>query len=110
MKESAAFIVGCQARSPGSSCLKGLNSLKAFREIFFFFLNPEEGLCPFIYLFLFIYLIFKFYLFNLFNFLLCWVFVAVCVLFSGCGKRGLLFIVARGLLIAVASLVAEDGL
>ena len=30
--------------------------------------------------------------------------------FSGCGERGLLFIVVRGLLIAVASLVAEHGL
>ena len=30
--------------------------------------------------------------------------------FSSCGKPGLLFVVARGLLIAVASLVAEHGL
>ena len=30
--------------------------------------------------------------------------------FSSCGKRGLLFIAVRGLLIAVASLVAEHGL
>ena len=30
--------------------------------------------------------------------------------FSTCGERGLLFIVVRGLLIAVASLVAEHGL
>ena len=30
--------------------------------------------------------------------------------FSGCGKRGLLFIAVRGLLIAVASLVAEHEL
>ena len=30
--------------------------------------------------------------------------------FSSCGKQGLLFIVVRGLLIAVASLVAEHGL
>ena len=29
---------------------------------------------------------------------------------SSCGKQGLLFIVVRGLLIAVASLVAEQGL
>ena len=32
-----------------------------------------------------------------------------CV-FSSCGERGLLFVVVRGLLIAVASLVAEHGL
>ena len=30
--------------------------------------------------------------------------------FSGCGKRGLLFVAVRGLLMAVASLVAEHGL
>ena len=30
--------------------------------------------------------------------------------FSGRGKQGLLFVVVHGLLIAVASLVAEDGL
>ena len=30
--------------------------------------------------------------------------------FSSCGKRGLLFVVARGLLIAVVSLVEEHGL
>ena len=30
--------------------------------------------------------------------------------FSNCGKRGLLFLVAHGLLIVVASLVAEHGL
>ena len=30
--------------------------------------------------------------------------------FSSCGERGLLFIAMRGLLIAVASLVAEHGL
>ena len=30
--------------------------------------------------------------------------------FSSCGERGLLFVVVQGLLIAVASLVAEHGL
>ena len=30
--------------------------------------------------------------------------------FSSCGERGLLFVVVRGLLIAVVSLVAEHGL
>ena len=30
--------------------------------------------------------------------------------FSSCGERGLLFVAVRGLLIAVASLVAEHGL
>ena len=40
----------------------------------------------------------------------CWVFVAACGLFSSCGEQGLLFVAVRGLLIAVASLVAEHGL
>ena len=48
---------------------------------------------------------------NLFiYFWLPWIFVAACALFSSCGERGLLFIAVRGLLIAVASLVAEHGL
>ena len=33
-----------------------------------------------------------------------------CWAFSSCGERGLLFIGVHGLLIAVASLVAEHGL
>ena len=43
-------------------------------------------------------------------FWLCWVFGAARGLFSSCGERGLLFIAVHGLLIAVASLVAEHGL
>ena len=30
--------------------------------------------------------------------------------FSSCGEQGLLFVAARGLLLAVASLVADNGL
>ena len=45
----------------------------------------------------------------LFYFWLCWVFVAARA-FSSCSERGLLFIAVRGLLVAVASLVAEPGL
>ena len=60
-------------------------------------------------------LFFSFLLF-IYHFWLRWVFVAAlglccCVrAFSSCGERGLLFIVVCGLLIAVASLVAEHGL
>ena len=43
------------------------------------------------------------FLFYLFYFLLCWVFVAARRLFSGCGERGLLFLAVCGLLIVVAS-------
>ena len=39
-----------------------------------------------------------------------WVFVAARRLFSSCGEQGLLFVAVRGLLIVVASLVAEHGL
>ena len=56
--------------------------------------------------------VFVFVFLNKFTYLfsylwLHWVFVAARGLFSSCGERGLLFIVVRGLLIAVASLVAE---
>ena len=47
---------------------------------------------------------------NLFYFWLCWVFVAARGLFSGCGERGLLFVVVCRLVIVVASLVVEHGL
>ena len=43
-------------------------------------------------------------------FWLRWVFVAARGLFFGCGERGLLFVAVDGLLIAVASLVAEHRL
>ena len=56
-------------------------------------------------LFLFI---FKIYVFI--YFWLHWIFVAAHGLFSSCGERGLLFVAVCGLLIAVASLVAEHGL
>ena len=53
----------------------------------------------------------NFFCFILFiYFWLRWVFVAARWLFSSCGERGLLFVVVRGLLIAVASLVMEHGL
>ena len=51
---------------------------------------------------------FFYFLINSFiYFWLCWVFAIAHGLFSSCGERGLLFIVVRGLLIAVASLVVE---
>ena len=57
-----------------------------------------------------LYLFLKNYLCIYFYLLLRWVFVAVRGLFSSCGERGLLFVAVRGLLIVVASLVAEHGL
>ena len=52
----------------------------------------------------------------LFIYLLIYLFLAVLGLrfcaraFSSCGERGLLFVALHGILIAVASLVAEHGL
>ena len=48
--------------------------------------------------------------FFLLIFWLRWVFVAARGLFSSCGERGLLFLAVLGLLIVVASLVAEHAL
>ena len=52
---------------------------------------------------------FKFYLF-IYLFLAALGLRCCAQAFSGCGERGLLFVVVRGLLIAVAPLVAEHGL
>ena len=57
-----------------------------------------EGLFKNIYLFIFIYL------------WLCWVFLAVCRRSPGAESRGSSLVLVSGLLIAVASLVAEHGL
>ena len=69
---------------------------------FFFSFNQVSPWGPFfLKINLFIYIIY---------FWLQWVFIAACGLFSSCGEWGLLFIAMRGLLIAVASPVAEQGL
>ena len=73
-----------------------------------YFVNVLEHSRAFLFSFLFLKKILNFI--YLFYFWLRWVFVAACGLFSSCGERGLLFVVVRGLLIAVASLVAEHGL
>ena len=62
----------------------------------------------FIYLFIyFIYILFVLFIFNLLTVLglrcCAWA-------FSSCGEQGLLFVAVHGLLIDVASLVAEHGL
>ena len=58
-------------------------------------MNILEFLCLFV---------FKIYLFYLFTFG-CFGSLLLCVAFSSCGERGLLFVAVRGLLIVVASLV-----
>ena len=56
-------------------------------------------------------LLFFINLFILFNLFLAESGLRCCVqAFSSCGERGLLFVAVHGLLIAVASLVAEHGL
>ena len=59
--------------------------------------------------------IYRFFFFSFLSFFLSLFLVALGLCcctwaFSSCGERGLLFVVVRGLLIAVASLVAEHGL
>ena len=50
-------------------------------------------------------------LINLFIYILAALGLRCCAqAFSSCSERGLLFVAVRGLLIAVASLVAEHGL
>ena len=54
-------------------------------------------------------------LYFFYNFIFLSLFLAVlglrsCEAFSGCCEQGLLFVAVHGLLIAVASLVAEHGL
>ena len=57
----------------------------------------------------FFFLFFSF--FKLINLFLAALGLRFCAqAFSACGERGLLFVVVRGLLIAMASLVAEHGL
>ena len=63
------------------------------------------------HLFYFIFLFFIFYFFLIYFLFLAVLGLRCCVwAFSSCGARGLLFFVVRGLLIAMASLVAEHGL
>ena len=52
---------------------------------------------------------FLIYLFYLFIFG-CFGSLLLCTAFSSCSEQGLLFVAVRGLLTAVASLVAEHGL
>ena len=67
----------------------------------------DRTIIPFPNVFYFIYFLFIFY-FYLF---LAALGLCCCTrAFSSCGERGLLFVVVRGLLIAVASLVVEHGL
>ena len=55
--------------------------------------------------------VFFFFLIILFHLFLAALGLCCCArAFSSCGERGLLFVVVRGLLIAVASLVVEHGL
>ena len=63
----------------------------------------QSGYCFIIFLYKFIYL--SIYLFLAVLGLRC------CVqVFSSCGEQGLLFVAVSGLLVAVASFVAEHGL
>ena len=67
------------------------------------------GVFPFVSRFLKISLFKKKKIYLFIYFWPCWVFIAARAL-SSCSELGLLFVAVRGLLIAVASLVAEHGL
>ena len=75
--------------------------MRFYKENFKYLQNPNHQSFSFMILFIYLFI---------------FIFMAVLGLrfcaraFSSCGERGLLFIVVRGLLIAVASLVAEHGL
>ena len=58
------------------------------------------------------YVTYNFFFINLFMYLFLAALGLRCCAwaFSSCGERGLLFVAVRGLLIAVASLVAKHGL
>ena len=67
--------------------------------------------CSFVHSFIRSFLIFIYFFINLFIYLLAvLVLPAARGLFSSCRERGLLFVAVRGLITAVASLVAEHGL
>ena len=66
--------------------------------------------CVYIYIYIYVYIYIYFFFFNAFYFWLRWVFAAARGLFSSCCEQGLLFFKVRGLLLAVASLVAEHEL
>ena len=60
--------------------------------------------------FVFLFFFNKFIYFLFIYFWLCWVFIAAHGLSLVAESRGLLFVAVRGLLMEVASLVAERGL
>ena len=59
---------------------------------------------------LFFFFLTNFHLYFIYLFLAALGLCCCAQAFSSCGERGLLFVAVRGLLIEVASLVAEDGL
>ena len=94
---SASYFVNCPSKSLGHFSNGSLFSYCFIRVILYFGFEPLLLLQAFS-----LWLAISFFFFLIY-FWLCWVFVAA----SG---GGLLFVVARGLLIAVASLVAEHRL
>ena len=69
---------------------------------------PGKSLTFFFLIFIFYY--YYYFLINLFIFVCTGCLLLCAWAFSSCGEGGLLFASVRGLLIAVASLVAEHGL
>ena len=83
-------------------CLIGMSVYLPVLHSFFFLKERKQALLC---------LSFFFFLINLFILFLAALGLRCCArAFSSCGERGLLFVAVRGLLIAVASLVAEHRL
>ena len=83
------------------------------RLLIFFFSSFKNSLYIYIRIYVYIYIYIHIYI-HIYTYI--YIYMAALGLcccpraFSSCGERGLLFIAVRGLLIAVASLVAEHGL
>ena len=83
---------------------------------FFVMFSKIFGKCKFIYFIFSLLLLLLFLIYGFLIYLFIYLFMAALGLrccprvFSSCGEQGLLFVVVRGLLIVVASLVEEHGL
>ena len=101
-----------------SHCSQGITGLGSCKPLIMTFLSANQNITLFyfffisLFFFIFIYLFIYLFIFKIFIYLFLAALGLCCCVwaFSGCGERALLFVAVRGLLIAVASLVAEHGL
>ena len=87
------------------NCMFFIDALFQVEEVFFLGMDDKFHQMLFLHLNIYIFLI------NLFILFLAALGLRCCAwAFSSCGERGLFFVVVRGLLIAVVSLVVDHGL